>query len=78
MFKSINFPIENRLGLEDQTIEQVLHQLNDLHAPDVQDSRHDRDSHRRLQLARYLSDWHLVSFLGTSGLFSEVRAPLGS
>lgn len=73
LFQSISFPIESRPGLEDQSIEKVLHKLNDLHAPDVQDSKHDRDAHRRLELAKYLSDWHLVSFLGTCGLFSEVR-----
>ena len=31
------------------------------------------DTHRRVELARSLSDWHLIAFLGTTGLFSEVR-----
>lgn len=27
----------------------------------------------RVKLAKWLGDWHLVSFLGTVGLFSPVR-----
>ncbi|KAI0067936.1 polyubiquitin-tagged protein recognition complex Npl4 component [Artomyces pyxidatus] len=71
LFHAHAFAIENRPGLEDQKIERVLESLNKLHAPDVHDSRHDTDSHRRLELAKWLSDWHLAAFLGASGLFSE-------
>ncbi|KAI0318986.1 polyubiquitin-tagged protein recognition complex Npl4 component [Amylostereum chailletii] len=71
LFFSQSFPIENRPGLENQTIEHVLRRLNELNAPDVQLSANDRDSRRRMELTKYLSDWHLVAFLGTSGLFSE-------
>ncbi|KAI0052906.1 polyubiquitin-tagged protein recognition complex Npl4 component [Auriscalpium vulgare] len=71
LFHSHQFAIENRMGIEDQRIERVLEKLNQLHAPDVQASAHDTDTHRRLELAKWLSDWHLVTFLGTSGLFSE-------
>ncbi|KAA1468500.1 polyubiquitin-tagged protein recognition complex Npl4 component [Dentipellis sp. KUC8613] len=70
IFQSTAFPIENRPGLEDQRIESVLATLNSLHAPEVQDSRHDTNVVRRMNLIKWLSDWHLVAFLGTSGLFS--------
>jgi hypothetical protein len=53
-----------------------MRSLNELGAPDVQPSRRDAgdgaNAHRRLELAKWLSDWHLLSFLGTSGLVSEV------
>ena len=53
-----------------------MRSLNELGAPDVQPSRQDAgdggNAHRRLELAKWLSDWHLLSFLGTSGLLSEV------
>jgi hypothetical protein len=53
-----------------------MRSLNELGAPDVQPSRRDAgdggDARRRLELARWLSDWHLLSFLGTCGLLSEV------
>jgi nuclear protein localization family protein 4 len=53
-----------------------MRSLNELGAPDVQPGRQDAgdggDAHRRLELAKWLSDWHLLSFLGTCGLLSEV------
>lgn len=53
-----------------------MRSLNELGAPDVQPSPRDAgdggNAHRRLELAKWLSDWHLLSFLGTSGLVSEV------
>ncbi|TFY76634.1 hypothetical protein EWM64_g7379 [Hericium alpestre] len=70
LFKSSNFPIENRPGLEDQNIQAVLRTLSDLHAPEIQHSSQDHDTHRRFQVMKWLSDWHLIIFLGTSGLFS--------
>ncbi|KAH9050459.1 polyubiquitin-tagged protein recognition complex Npl4 component [Lactarius hengduanensis] len=70
-FRSHQFAIENRPGLENQSIEQVMRSLNELSAPDVQVSRQDANTHRRLELAKWLSDWHLVTFLGNSGLLSE-------
>jgi nuclear protein localization family protein 4 len=55
-----------------------MRSLNELGAPDVQPSRLDAgdggNAHRRLELAKWLSDWHLLSFLGTSGLLSEVTS----
>jgi nuclear protein localization family protein 4 len=61
--------------VEEQSIEQVMRSLNTLGAPDVQPSRQgvsDGDTQRRLELAKWLSDWHLLAFLGTCGLLSEV------
>ena len=52
-----------------------MRSLNTLGAPDVQPSRQgvsDGDTKRRLELAKWLSDWHLLAFLGTCGLLSEV------
>jgi nuclear protein localization family protein 4 len=56
-----------------------MHSLNELGAPDVLPTSRQRSSssggseaHRRLELAKWLSDWHLVAFLGTCGLLSEV------
>lgn len=31
------------------------------------------ESHKKIELARWLSDWHLIAFLQTSQLFSEVN-----
>ncbi|KAI9511784.1 polyubiquitin-tagged protein recognition complex Npl4 component [Russula earlei] len=81
VLRSHNFAIENRPGLEEQSIEQVMRSLNELGALDVQPSQRgpsrsrggvdDDDRHSRLELANWLRDWHLVAFLGTCGLFSE-------
>jgi nuclear protein localization family protein 4 len=72
MFRSVEFPIENRPGLEDASIEKVMSRLAQLEAPDVHDSRQGGgNSDRRKALATWISDWHLVNFLGTTGLFSD-------
>ncbi|KAH7924017.1 polyubiquitin-tagged protein recognition complex, Npl4 component [Leucogyrophana mollusca] len=73
LFRSSKFAIENRPGLEDQRVESVLSSLSQLGAPDIQDSRHaaSGDAQKRLELAKWLSDWHLVAFLGTTQLFSQ-------
>ncbi|KAG7099553.1 hypothetical protein E1B28_001386 [Marasmius oreades] len=72
LFRSIQFPIENRQGLEDQTIESVLAQLARLDAPNIEDSRHAKpgNAHKTFALAKWLSDWHLISFLDTTQLLS--------
>jgi len=73
LFHLTTFPIENRPGLEDQNLEIVLRELQRLRAFEVLDSKHGttaRDASSRLQLAQWLSDWHLVSFLGTVDLLS--------
>lgn len=74
MFLSNKFPIENRLGLETQDVQKVLKDLANLRAPEVTSdpnfARKEPGSFR--QVVEYLSDWHLVSFLSTTGLISEV------
>lgn len=76
LFRSTKFHIENRPGLENQRIEDVMSVLSRLGAPDITVSRHSTggDTHKLVELAKWLSDWHLIAFLGTTGLFSEVRA----
>jgi len=71
VFQSTRFDIENRPGLEDQKIERVLSQLGSLGAPDVVDSRHRKpgEAQKVFELAKWLSDWHLVAFLDTTQLF---------
>lgn len=48
--------------------------LANMRAPELSISAQSNgeDIERRLELARWLSDWHLVAFLGTTGLFSPV------
>ncbi|KAG6869146.1 hypothetical protein C0993_012245 [Termitomyces sp. T159_Od127] len=72
IFKSTRFKIENRPGLEDQSVEQVLSTLLSLDAPDILESRFAKpgEFYKKKELATYLSDWHLVAFLGSSQLFS--------
>jgi len=68
LFRSAKL-IENRPGLEDQSTEAVLKDLNRLHAPDILPGS--GPSHKRFELAHFLSDWHLVAFLGTTQLVSQ-------
>lgn len=72
LFHSTQFKIENRPGLEDQRIEHVISTLNNLDAPNIQESRTAKpgEAHKRIELAKWLSDWHLIAFLGTTQLFS--------
>jgi nuclear protein localization family protein 4 len=74
MFQSSLFPIENRQGLEDQHIEDVLKAFAKFGAPRISDISHTSpsDLQKRLDLAKWLSDWHLVSFLETTQLVSKV------
>jgi nuclear protein localization family protein 4 len=80
LFRSNNFNIENRPGLEDQTIESVIRSLSKLDAPDLTDltdsSARDKSPQKLQELVDYLSDWHLIAFLGTTQLISDVRASL--
>ncbi|KAG6889380.1 hypothetical protein C0995_001445 [Termitomyces sp. Mi166 len=72
VFKSTQFKIENRPGLEDQSVENVMSTLSSLDAPNIPESRFAKpgEFHKRKELATYLSDWHLVAFLGSSQLLS--------
>ncbi|KIM67089.1 hypothetical protein SCLCIDRAFT_1210569 [Scleroderma citrinum Foug A] len=68
LFRSTAFAIENRPGLEDQQIESALSALNRLGAPSIEESR---DLSRRIELAKWLSDWHLITFLDSTQLMSK-------
>jgi nuclear protein localization family protein 4 len=48
--------------------------LASLDAPNIQDSRSAKpgEAHKRIELAKWLSNWHLIVFLGTTQLFSPV------
>lgn len=74
LFRSTQFKIENRPGLEDQRVEDVLTKLASLDAPNIPTSNLSKpgEGHKRRALAEWLSDWHLVVFLGTTQLFSRV------
>ncbi|CDO72743.1 hypothetical protein BN946_scf184990.g26 [Trametes cinnabarina] len=71
MFRSTQYRIENRPGLEDQSIESVLHRLAEFDAYDISESAHGGDLQKRQALARFISDWHLIAFLGTTGLINQ-------
>ncbi|KAF8577856.1 polyubiquitin-tagged protein recognition complex Npl4 component [Ramaria rubella] len=76
LFRSTAFPIENRPGLEDQDIQHVLQELNRIRAFEVVDSGHGMTPEAissRMRLAHWLSDWHLISFLGTVDFFSPAE-----
>ncbi|PCH33293.1 polyubiquitin-tagged protein recognition complex Npl4 component [Wolfiporia cocos MD-104 SS10] len=70
LFRSTTFHIENRPGLENQTVEGVLRELSRLRAPEIPESGQGGDQQLRAVLAKWLSDWHLVAFLGTTQLIS--------
>ena len=72
LFRSVEYKIENRPGLENQSPENVLAKLSELQAYDVAPSAQGGDRSKREALARFISDWHLVAFLGTTGLLSPV------
>jgi nuclear protein localization family protein 4 len=54
-----------------------MSQLLQLEAPDIHESRTAKpgEAHKRIELAKWLSDWHLIAFLGTTHLISDVRFP---
>ncbi|KAF9481681.1 polyubiquitin-tagged protein recognition complex, Npl4 component [Pholiota conissans] len=66
-FQSTQFAIENRPGIEDQTVDNVMAQLRKLDAPSLHPGV---DTYKKIDLAKWLSDWHLIAFLETSQLFS--------
>ena len=72
LFRSTQFPIENRPVLQHQDVEAVVRDLARLGAPDIMESRFGGDKRLREELTSYLSDWHLVAFLETSNLLSGV------
>ncbi|RPD58377.1 polyubiquitin-tagged protein recognition complex Npl4 component [Lentinus tigrinus ALCF2SS1-6] len=68
LFRSVDYKIENRPGLEDQTTQNALSRLADIQAYDVHESGAGGDRSKRQAVAKLISDWHLVAFLGTTGL----------
>ncbi|EJT99782.1 polyubiquitin-tagged protein recognition complex Npl4 component [Dacryopinax primogenitus] len=70
-FISTDFPIENRPGLEDQDMSKVVDELFKRGASAITSPRDARTSPATSQqVMTYLSDWHLLSFLGTVGVLS--------
>ncbi|KAF8905447.1 NPL4 family-domain-containing protein [Gymnopilus junonius] len=67
VFQSTQFAIENRPGLEDQNVDNVMATLRRLEAPSLHPGS---ESYKNLELAKWLSDWHLVAFLETTQLLS--------
>lgn len=70
MFQSTEFAIENRPGFEDQRVESILSSLNRLGTPSSPEDTRNRA--KRLEVAKWLSDWHLIAFLETTQLLSPV------
>lgn len=74
LFRSTAFPIENRPGLHDQSLEVAVSQLASI----VRDSDADVGDtgtwppRIKEEVGKWLSDWHLVAFLCYQGLFSLV------
>jgi len=48
--------------------------LATLDAPNIHESRTAKpgEAHKRVELAKWLSDWHLIAFLGATQLLSPV------
>ncbi|KAF8559307.1 polyubiquitin-tagged protein recognition complex, Npl4 component [Imleria badia] len=68
MFQSTEFATENRPGLEDQQVESILSSLNRLGTPSSPEDM--RNGAKRNEVAKWLSDWHLIAFLETTQLLS--------
>ncbi|PPQ92667.1 hypothetical protein CVT25_013974 [Psilocybe cyanescens] len=68
VFQSTAFAIENRPGLENQSLETAMSALNRLEAPSLYPGS---ESYKKIELAKWLSDWHFVAFLQTTQLFSN-------
>jgi hypothetical protein len=73
LFQNIAFPIENRPGIESQSIEKAI----DLLAPVLKTDGVQMDEMQRALAEGVLSDWHLVFFLAQCGMFEEVRSFAG-
>lgn len=76
MYKSSDFPIENRPGLEDastSTLFKHLLQYGDM-STIYGSPMNSEIASKREMFVRMLSDWHLISFVGTLELLSEASA----
>lgn len=76
LFLSNSFPTENRPGLHDQSIEVVVRQLSQLlSSPSIElGDTATWSTQVKMEVAKWLSDWHLVAFLCMQGLFSHVSS----
>ena len=74
LFLSNKFPIENRPGLEDQDVQTILKDLAKLGAPEISSNPlfAQKEAGSFHKLIQYLSDWHFIAFLPSTGLVSEV------
>ena len=74
LFRSNNFPTENRPDLHDQSMQVVIAQLSSILANAGVEVGDTETWPPRIKddVAKWLSDWHLVSFLCIQGLFSLV------
>ena len=54
-------------------MDNVMRELVRLQAPNIQPGTQSVDFKRRSELTTWLSDWHLIAFLGTTQLVSQVR-----
>ena len=63
--------------MEDQTTQNALSRFAEIQAYDVHESGAGGDRSKRQALAKLISDWHLVAFLGTSGLLGPVSGTMG-
>ncbi|KAG9032322.1 nuclear protein localization protein 4 [Tulasnella sp. JGI-2019a] len=67
-FLSTEFSIENRPGAENQDMSEVIKELSRLKAPQLAPGQ---GTDATSKVVKYLSDWHLIAFLGGSGVLSE-------
>jgi len=74
LFKSNTFPIENRPGLHDQSLESVISKISNIvNSSDATVGDVTSWPPRiKEEVGKWLSDWHLVSFLCYQGLFTLV------
>lgn len=70
LFVSDKFPIENRPGLHDQSVNVLCTQLGSVVPAGSLPG--DLDTTTKDKVARMLSDWHLLYFLANSGMLEDV------
>lgn len=78
------FAIENRVGINDQSMDLIVSRLGPVlskiidafpqqHAGyDTKGKGKAQDEQCLLELQTYLSDWHLIAFIDTIGIFDRV------
>lgn len=67
-FLSTSFSIENRPGIEEQDVSSIIADLGRLKAGEVTLGQ---GGTRTKELLKYLSDWHLLAYLGAVGLLGQ-------